>query len=395
MTRLPDAPTDHPELGTHPQQAAVPEGLSPAPLRHPERKLLAVVPPNESGGERDALAAAVIDVAHRSGYPASSAGGRSQRSRSALVTALTDAFSAGVTDVALFSPSLVAPLAAAMAASRTRPSVTLFAGGADAGLVGPITARMMRRLGVRVVATDSSSGAAFAARVEDVVVGRPGVDAEVFHRLLELPPSPEPSSDNQPVIVTFSSPEGGPGVRHVLAAADQVRAAHAGLEVLVLSNAGPRGELARMVADRAEWVSVLASTALEDVAAALARAHLAVFGGRAEATDAGGAFGIPAMLAQIASVPVVIPSAGVPGDVVVEGVTGLRAAAATSEAIAVAAVTILGDTTVLQRMTSNARMWALETFSPHRFEQAVKQGVLGVQPEPARVSPLVFVHPVT
>lgn len=372
--------------------------------RHAAVRALALLPGSSTGRERDAFAAAVVEVIEEAGVPVDVVGGDGAGAAAVLSAAVRRARAEPPSHVLCLHPGLApVALAAQRAAARSGgppPQLLVFCSGADLGAGNLLSDLVLRRVPARVVATDSAAGAALSARFGPVELLRPGIDTEAFHELMSLTPSPAPSVTDPPQIMTLAPLDDAErsGALTVLRAAQLVRTHHAGLEVVVAGPGRPSPVLRDALSDRASWARALASTELSDLRAAYAKAHLFVLGTREGPSrrrrDPGDEFGLALVQAQVAGVPVVAPASGAAGDAFVEGVTGLRPTDPSPEALADCMRALLEDEAALQRASRNARLWATSNFLPERFAARVRQVVFGAAADPARLTPLAFVSPI-
>ncbi|HZT65935.1 MAG TPA: glycosyltransferase [Acidimicrobiales bacterium] len=373
------------------------EGRAEEPQRRPALSVVALVPRTSLGRQRDAFAAAVLEVLEKLDVPVRVVTGRTRTAAAGSAAGVVSrARSEPPTHVLCFDPAL-APVAAAIhMVSGRRPRLLLFCTGTDLIDAGPLSQAVMGRLPIRLVATDGAAGAALSARYGPVDLLRPSVDEEAYRALLSLEPTPEPDSTNPPALLSFMPLDaaGESGVMTLLRAVELVRARHADLNLTIAGPGQPTSELTRALAERATWATALTSTDLFDLRAALARCHLFVVPGRrsglAHRPDD---FGIPLIHAQLAATPVIAPPDGSGSDAFVEGITGIRPVNATAESLARCILTFLDHESVLQRTARNARLWASFGCAPGRFATQVRQIVLNAEPDEIRMPALALVSP--
>ena len=383
---------------------AVPTDERARTSRHAVRAM-ALVPAGGAGGERDAFAAAVLEVLDDAGLPVDVIGGTGGGSAAMLSAAVRRARSDPPSHVLCFHPALAPVAAAAHRAASGRAGVPpgpvlVFFAAADVGGPNLLADLVLRRTPVRLIATDSSAATALSARYGPVGLLRPGVDRQVYRELSSLDPSPAPSELAPPRLMTLVPLDRAErsGALTLLRAGELVRARHPGLEVTVAGPGRPSPALLSALSDRASWARALESTALADLRAAYARAHLFALGTPEGASrprgDASDEFGIALVHAQLAAVPVIAPTSGAAGEAYVEGVTGLRPADPSAEALAACIGVLLDDESALQRAARSARLWATSAFLPERFARRVRQVVLGAPADPPALTPLSFLSPV-
>jgi len=126
-------------------------------------------------------------------------------------------------------------------------------------------------------------------------------------------------------------------------------------------------------------VTVVADPADPELASLYSRADLFVLATRTAVGPpaTGEGFGIVLVEAQLTGTPVIAPAHGGSNDAFLPDITGLQPEDQSSRALATVLESLLDNSPLLSRMSTNAMTWARATFEPDRSTREAQRLVLG------------------
>ncbi len=282
----------------------------------------------------------------------------------------------------VFHPSLVLPgFLLRLRLRGTAQSCKVFVHGAEIWGAGPLVAWLLRRSGMGLVAVSSFSAGA-ALKLGQSMLLPPSLAPQRYRafRAVGAERAGDPSPPFRILSVFRMSAARGKGASVLLQAGDILRCKRNDFTVTLAGLGQPDRTMTRAVAERADWVDVVPSPSLEALTKLYAESDLFVLATRTRATrgdTSGEGFGIVLVEAQLAGLPVVPPASGGSADAFLPGLTGVRPADESAEALAATIESLLDDAAMLATLGRNAHVWADERFSPERYRMEVATALLG------------------
>lgn len=276
----------------------------------------------------------------------------------------------------VFHPSLVVPgILLRFRLRATSQSCKVFLYGADIWGAGPLMRWLLRKSGMGLVAVSSFSAGA-ALRLGQPILLPPSLTPERYRafRAVGGERTGPPSSPFRILSVFRMSAATGKGASVLLQAGDILRSKRNDFTLTLAGLGEPDEGVARSAGERADWADVVVSPSLDALAKLYAESDLFVLATRTRAGrghPSGEGFGIVLVEAQLAGLAVVPPASGGSADAFLPGVTGVRPADESAEALATTIESLLGDPTTLATLGRNGHEWAAERFSPERYRTEV------------------------
>ncbi|HSH60327.1 MAG TPA: glycosyltransferase family 4 protein [Acidimicrobiales bacterium] len=245
-----------------------------------------------------------------------------------------------------------------------------------------IGGRFAHRAGWRVV-TISSFSAGGLIHSGPVTVLPPGIPRERYDCLIGGASSDHRSPRDIDILSVFrlDSAE-SKGASALLRAGDILRRRHPAFSLIIAGSGRATKDLHAAVAERRTWVELRENVRFDDLATLYRRAKVFVLATRSHLSTQRGfqgeGFGIVLAEAQLAGSPVVAPCLGGSSDAYVDGVTGLRPANETAEALAATIDRLLSDDDLLKSMAQNSRRWAMKTFCSDNYSRRVRELLLAL-----------------
>ena len=260
---------------------------------------------------------------------------------------------------------------------------SLFFYGADIWGHSRIRRRFPQRAGWRVM-TISSFSAGALVESGPVTVLPPGIPRERYRRLVADVPSDEvPSREIDVLTVIRLGDAEVKGAWALLGAADIVRGGRSDFSLVIAGSGHAPPDLRAAVTERRAWVELRENVAFEELADLYRQAKIFVLATRSHLPGQKGfrgeGFGIVLVEAQLAGTPVIAPCLGGSSDAYLHGVTGLRPADESPEALAATIERLLTNDDVLQSMATRATRWARHAFSPSAYNESVGRLLLHYQ----------------
>ena len=250
--------------------------------------------------------------------------------------------------------------------------------GTDAWSLGRIEQRILRRSRLRPVTISAFSAGALVSE-DNAAVVEPGLQRGWFTTLLEMPrPAESETGPLLNVLSVFRLAEAhGKGLPTLLEAVRALEPVHSCRLTIAGSGALPR-DLQEEI-DRRPGVKVISDPSDTELAALYAQADVVVLATRTTHSGplAGEGFGIVLVEAQLVGTPVIGPAFGGSDAAYLRGVTGLRPADESTEALTRVLAKLAGDPLSLHRMGHNAKVWAMAAFDPDRRSAEAQQLLLG------------------
>lgn len=298
--------------------------------------------------------------------------------------------------VCLHPGLLPAALVGQRALSTGEPVTTLFY-GIDAWAAGWAARYLRAHPSVRAVTISSFTGGALASGGPSRLL-HPPVDPDMFRGLTAVPPPSAGSRGGLALLSVFRLEDFAyKGGAELVAAAGALRAEGRAVTLTLAGKDGPSTALESAAATRPDWLRVVRSPSAVQLVECYAGADALVLATRQQRRPypAGEGFGIVLAEAALAGRPVVAPANDGSADAMVDGVTGLRPADQSADALAAVLRWMAAHPAERERMGANGRQWASRAFHPDAFAAHVASALWGEPAEPEWLSLDVFATPPT
>lgn len=264
--------------------------------------------------------------------------------------------------------------------------VRLFAHGREIWGLSTVERALIRWSDVQLTTvSDFSAGALLALRPASVL--HPSLPAhryELFRRTGSAPG--RQTSNHLRLLSVFRLDEfedkGGPTL---IAAVEQLRAQGRDIFLTLAGAASHFADLPLVTDDRSQWLSIVQGPSDTRLSELYAEANIFVLASRlaARPVPQGEGFGIVLIEAALTGLPTIVPSGGGSHAAFLEGITGIRPADDTPEALARVILWLADHPRAALQMGQNGHQWATAKFDPEKYRQSAANLVLSFGPQPA------------
>lgn len=277
-------------------------------------------------------------------------------------------------------PSLGLAALSAMRLARIRPCASFyFFYGTDSWSLGLVERRLLNRSALQPVTISAFSAGSLTGR-KNALVLHPGLEPDWYDTLVQSHrPTVEPTGPDFNVATVFRLEAAeGKGALALIEAIAQLRERGLPVTLSIAGSGTVQRRLEQCVAGQ-PWVSIQTNPTDTELASIYAGADLFVLATRTRLSGEvfGEGFGIVLVEAQLSGTPVVAPAFGGSSAAYIEGVTGLRPADESVDALVATMSVLLEDRNRLHQMGINARLWARHYFQPQSRAHEVGQLLLG------------------